>query len=289
MGKFKKIYVEITNICNLSCDFCPKTKRKLRYMIEEEFKYILQEVKPYTSYLYFHLMGEPLLNPQLEIFLKEAEKEGFKVNITTNGTLLKKNQEILTSSKALRQVNISLHSYEANKSEMSFEKYIDEVIAFTEKATSKNIICSIRLWNKDAENIKGANTLNDSIMKILQKKLSIDAEDIEELEEKNSLKIGPKLYINMAEKFEWPNKDREIISENVFCYGLKDHIGILVDGTIVPCCLDGEGNIPLGNIYTNSLKTILESDRVKTIQKGFQNRCAVEELCKRCGYAQKFN
>ncbi|MGL5677658.1 MAG: radical SAM/SPASM domain-containing protein [Cellulosilyticaceae bacterium] len=289
MEKFKKIYVEITNICNLSCDFCPKTKRQLQFMTEEDFRHILQEVKPYTSYLYFHLMGEPLLNPRLETFLEEAGKEGFKVNLTTNGTLLKKHQEILMNASALRQVNISLHSYETNKSELSFESYIDEVVQFVKSATSKNIICSIRLWNMDTASLQGANTLNGRILEMLQEKLEVETVLSEALQEKNSLKLGPKLYINMAEKFEWPDKDREIISEQVFCYGLKDHIGILVDGTVVPCCLDSEANIPLGNVHTESLKEILASDRAKAMQKGFQNRCAVEALCKRCGYAQKFN
>lgn len=259
-------------------------------MTEENFRHILKEVKPYTDYLYFHLMGEPLLNPKLETFLSEAGKEGFKVNLTTNGTLLKKHQEMLMDASALRQVNISLHSYEANKSEVDFETYIDEVVGFIKLAMARQqIICSIRLWNMDTESLQGANTLNGRILEMLQKKLEVDTVLSEALQQKNSVKLGSKLYINMAEKFEWPDREREIISDQVFCYGLKDHMGILVDGTAVPCCLDSEGNIPLGNVYTESLQYILESNRVQAMQRGFQNRCAVEELCKRCGYAQKFD
>ena len=124
MKKYKRVYIEITNVCNLSCSFCPLTKRAKSFLDEEKFVHILNEVSPYTDYIYLHLMGEPLLNPGLEVFLEEAYKKGVKVNITTNGTLLKKNKEILLNSKSLRQVNISLHSFEANDSKITFENIL---------------------------------------------------------------------------------------------------------------------------------------------------------------------
>ncbi|HEY5525058.1 MAG TPA: radical SAM protein, partial [Clostridium sp.] len=130
MKKYKKIYIEITNVCNLSCSFCPKTERKSKFLSVDEFKTVLKEIKPYTKYIYFHLMGEPLLNPNLEEFLRLAYEEDFKVNITTNGTLLRSVKDILLRSKALRQINISLHSFEANNKEVSFQEYFDEVLGF---------------------------------------------------------------------------------------------------------------------------------------------------------------
>ena len=79
--RFKKAYLEIGNVCNLSCSFCPGTRRKPRQMTVEEFALAAGKLRKYTDYLYFHLMGEPLLHPQLEGFLKIAADMGYKVII----------------------------------------------------------------------------------------------------------------------------------------------------------------------------------------------------------------
>ncbi|MDO4536053.1 MAG: radical SAM/SPASM domain-containing protein [Clostridium perfringens] len=289
MKRFKKVYIEITNVCNLSCNFCPKTKRKLKFMNREEFSHIIKEVKPYTDYIYFHLMGEPTLNENIEYFLEESYKNNLKVNITTNGTLLSKVSDKLINKKALRQINISLHSFEANEKTVELEEYINSVTDFINNATENgHIICSIRLWNMDNEDLKGANGLNNDILKMLEKNLDLDFSLGEKLQEKKGIKIKDKVYLNMAEKFQWPDTDRVTLGEEVFCYGLRNQIGILVDGTVVPCCLDSEGNINLGNIFEEPFKDILECERAKNIFEGFSSRKAVEDLCKKCGYATRF-
>lgn len=290
MKKFKKVYIEITNVCNLSCSFCPKTKREKKFLNIEEFRYRLQEVKPYTKYLYFHLMGEPLLNPNLKQFLTIANEEGFKVNLTTNGTLLNKNREILLAAESLRQINISLHSFEANDSEVDFEEYLYNIIDFIQEANaSSNIIISMRLWNLDSYNLRGQNKLNSNIITILQDKFGYQYDLEEIISRDKKVKIRENLYLNSAEKFQWPDMDIDILGEKGFCHGLRDHFGILVDGTVVPCCLDGEGNIPLGNIYDASLEDILSGERAENIYNGFSQRRRVEELCKRCGYSDRFS
>ena len=168
MRKFKKVYIEITNICNLSCNFCPKTKRKYKFMNREEFNYILKEVKPFTNHIYFHLMGEPLLNENIEAFLEDSYENELMVNLTTNGTLLNKIGEKLIKAKALRQINISLHSFEANESKIELHEYINNVTDFINNATQKsNIICAIRLWNMDNKELKGENNLNIKILRML--------------------------------------------------------------------------------------------------------------------------
>lgn len=290
MRKFKKIYVEITNICNLKCNFCPSSSlsRTLKFMDQSAFEHILKEIKPYTDHIYFHLMGEPFLNKNLDVFLDLAEANQLRVNITTNGTLIKKAKGKLLPKRALRQVNISLHSFEANEINKDLDTYMNDIVDFINEATEQTeIICAIRLWNMDTEELKASNQLNNDILSKLEEKLQLDVRISEELQHKNNLKLKDRVYLNMAEKFEWPDMDRDIIDENVFCYGLRDQIGILVDGTVVPCCLDSEGKIPLGNIFESKLEDILNSDRAVAMYDGFSRRCAVEELCKRCGYAKR--
>ena len=289
MRKFKKIYIEITNICNLSCDFCPKTSRKYKFMNRQEFDYIINEIKEYTDHVYFHLMGGPLLNKNIEDFLDECYKNGVMVNLTTNGTLLNKNLEKLINAKALRQVNISLHSFEANESNIELYEYINSVTDSINEARKKSdIICAIRLWNMDSEELKGANQLNLDILSLLEKNLNLDFSLAEKLQETHKIKLKDKVYLNMAEKFNWPDISINSISEEVFCHGLRNQVGILVDGTVVPCCLDSEGTIELGNIFKESFASILEGERAANIYNGFSRRVAVEDLCKRCGYATRF-
>lgn len=287
MKKFKKVYIEITNICNLSCNFCPKTGRNLNFMKEEAFEYILKSVKPYTDHVYFHLMGEPLLNKDLGRFLELANKYDLKVNITTNGTLINNKKEVLLSAPALRQLNISLHSFEANEDDVDFNEYIDSIINFVQEARDNtNIISSMRLWNLDTRH-EASNSLNKDIFKILEEKFGLDYNLKDVLLEKNSTKLFKNVYLSMAEKFEWPNIKIVPSNERKFCLGLRDQFGILVDGTVVPCCLDSEGNISLGNIFETSLEEILESERARNIYDGFSRREAVEDLCKTCGYVNR--
>ena len=289
MNKFKKVYIEITNVCNLSCSFCPKTGRDKEFLSIERFKKILEEVKPYTKYIYFHLMGEPLLNRNLEKFLEISYNEGFKVNLTTNGTLIPKVKEVLLNAKALRQINISLHSFEANNNNILFTDYFNNVFDFVKEANENtDIICAMRLWNMDSSTLKGQNDLNNDILAEMGRILGYEGNLSEILERDNKVKIKDRMYLNGEEKFQWPAMNIEPLGDSGFCHGLRDHFGILVDGTVVPCCLDGEGNIPLGNIYEKSLKEILEGERARKIYDGFSSRRRVEELCKRCGYSEKF-
>ena len=288
MTRFKKIYIETTNICNLSCNFCPKTSRKLGFMGIESFNEIINKIKGYTNHIYLHLMGEPFLNKNLETFLKIAKEADLKVNITTNGTLINRVKDVIIDSKAVRQINISLHSFEANDNDIEFNKYINNILDFINESTEKSeTICALRLWNIDTEELKANNNLNSQIINLIQDKLNLEINLIEELKEKKRLKLKDKVYLNMAEKFSWPDANLSLISEDVFCHGLRDQIGILLDGTVVPCCLDSEGKIPLGNIFEQSLEEIITSERARNIYDGFSRRRAVENLCKRCGYAKR--
>lgn len=288
MTRFKKIYIETTNICNLSCNFCPKTSRKLGFMETEDFKKIINKVKGHTNHIYLHLMGEPFLNNNLESFLQIAKEANIKVNITTNGTLINNVKDVLINSGAIRQISISLHSFEANENNINFYDYLNNILQFIEEANKKTeIICSLRLWNIDTEDLKANNNLNLDILKLIEENLNINFSIKDALLDKRGIKLKERVYLNMAEKFSWPDSSISLISEEVFCYGLRDQLGILLDGTVVPCCLDSEGKIPLGNIFKEDLGDIINSKRAIDIYDGFSQRRAVEDLCKRCGYAKR--
>lgn len=289
MKKYKRVYIEITNICNLNCSFCAKTKRSPAILSREQFGHILEQLSPYTKYLNFHVMGEPTLHPELGEFLKLAEQNCFQVNLTTNGTLLTGTlADMLLNSPALRKISVSLHSFEANPSSAKLQDYLSEVIAFAKRASkTESPFTALRLWNLDGAQTKGENELNDFILNTLKEAFSIDF-STESLKEHHDITLAPRVFLQAAEKFQWPDMALPPQNHAVFCHGLRDQFAVLSDGTVVPCCLDHEGDIPLGNLFERPLAEILNSSRAKAIYDGFSARKAVEPLCQRCGYAQKF-
>lgn len=277
MKRFRKVYVEISNRCNLTCSFCPGTKRQSKAMTEEEFAFLLPKLRDWTDFLYFHVMGEPLCHPKLERFLELAGDAGFRVILTTNGTLLPKKQEMLLSSPALHKVNISLHAFEANDLSMPFEEYLQGCFDFGKAAEGKKLI-TYRLWNAG-----GLEEKNEQILHAMQAAFPGKWAD-----ERRGTRIGQRIYLEHGDKFDWPDLNAPEGGEKVFCYGLKDQIGVLCDGTVIPCCLDHEGDIALGNLFRQELGEILDSQRAKAMYEGFCRGQATEELCRKCGYARRF-
>lgn len=273
---YNKVYIEITNICNMNCSFCHGHKRPMKKMTMKEFDYILDKLKGQTEYIYYHLMGEPFTHPELPQFIKLAGEYGYKSIITTNGTLLKsRGDEVLSSG--VHKVNISLHSFEGANDD-AHAKYINELAEFSKKASEKGTIVVFRLWNKGCDGGRNQITFD-----LLKEKISGEWK-----ENTRGIKIGHKIYLEWGERFEWPDENAEIKGDRFFCYGLKDQFGILCDGTVVPCCLDSDGVINLGNIFNQDIQSILNSQRARDIVDGFKCGVASEDLCKRCGYARRF-
>ena len=275
--RFRKVYLEISNICNLSCRFCPGTKRAKKAMTKEELAILLPKLRPYTEFLYFHLMGEPLLHKNLQEFLELAGSYGFKVILTTNGTLLKKQQEMLLSSPALHKINISLHAFEANDLSVPFSQYLTDCFAFGQASAGKKLVV-YRLWNNGGE-----DTQNAEILETMHHYFPDPW-----VKERLGTRIADRTYLEYGDKFDWPDLNGPEGNEKIFCYGLRDQLGILCDATVVPCCLDHEGDLALGNLLTQDMEEILQSPRAKAIYEGFSNREAAEELCRKCGYARRF-
>lgn len=275
MKRFRKVYLEISNRCNLSCSFCPGTKRPAGALDREGFAFLLDRLEPWTDYLYFHLMGEPLCHPELEEFLRLAGERGFRVILTTNGTLLPRRQELLLAAPGLHKVNISLHAFEANDLDVPFSDYLEGCFAFGRAVRGQKLVV-YRLWNAG-----GKNTRNHEILTQLERAFPKPW-----IQERRGVRLGEKLYLEYADQFDWPDLGAEDRGTRVFCYGLRDQIGVLWDGTVVPCCLDHEGDIPLGNLFEQELGEILDSPRAQAICRGFEKGMAAEELCRKCGFAR---
>lgn len=266
---YKKIYIEITNDCNLSCSFCIKNKRIKKYMSFNDFKTVLNNIENYTKYIYLHVLGEPLMHPSINEFINYASKR-YKVNITTNGYLINNIRE----NKNIRQINISLHSF-SDKYNISLEDYINNIFNVVE-ILKKFTYVSFRLWTN--------NKYSNKIIDLINKKYNVNL-DINNI--KNNTTITNNVFISINEEFIWPDKNNGYYNEVGTCYALRDHIGILVDGTIIPCCLDSKGDIKLGNIFKDSLNNIIKNDRYQNMLNGFKNNKKCELLCKKCKYLNR--
>ena len=227
MKKFRKIYLEISNVCNLRCSFCPGTKRAPHVMNEADFTVLATRLRPWTDYLYFHLMGEPLCHPHLQQFLQIAGTLGFKVILTTNGTLLPRQQTMLLDAPGLHKVNISLHAFEANDLSVSFDDYLSGCMAYGQAAAGRKLTV-YRLWNQG-----GADKQNSKILAALE-----EAFPGPWVIEARGIRIGDRVYLEHGDKFDWPDLSAPDGGERCFCYGLRDQLGVLCDGSVVPCCLD---------------------------------------------------
>ena len=245
-------------------------------MTMEDFTQILDKLAGKTQYLYYHLMGEPLTHPLLPAFIQLALSRGFKSIVTTNGSLLAtRGDELLAAG--VHKVNISLHSFEDEPDE-EYKQYVYSLAAFAKKAADQGSIATFRLWNKGHDGGR-----NDIAIRNLKECFPADW-----AENTRGYRIQKKVFLEWGERFEWPDSDAEIKGNSFSCYGLKDHFGILSDGTVVPCCLDNDGTINLGNIYNQDIDSILNSPRATEMVACFKRGVAAEELCKRCGYAQRF-
>ncbi len=271
----ERCFLEITNICNLDCVFCPKNAREKRRLSLTEFHALTDRLRDNVHFLYFHLMGEPTLHPDLPEFIAMARRKGFVPVLTTNGTLLSQADGLIAASPY--KINISLHSQEGNGIS-SVQDYMSDVMEFALKASASGIIVVLRLWNQD-----GYDSQNGSLLQMVAQYVPGPW-----TENRNGFKLADRLFLEYDRMFEWPQEDRaEEFGQDLFCYGLRGQIGVLCDGTVVPCCLDHEGSIRLGNLFEQPLDEILKSERAVRMFEGFSAHKAVEPLCRKCGYAQK--
>lgn len=288
--KFLRTYIEISNICNLQCTFCPEVEREKKILSTEDFRKILKQVIPVTEQICLHLMGEPLAHPEFPTILKICEEEGAVIHLTTNGTFLSKfGFDLFLKSKAIRQINFSIHSYKDNYPGQDIRPYLYDILQFSKEATvvKPELYINYRLWNlADTQQMKDENqSIIDHVCEFFQ----IPLNEKIDVTHKKSKNVTGRIYFHFDTRFKWPTFSDPDQGEKGFCHALSQQLGIHADGTVVPCCLDKEAGIPLGNLLTESLENILSSERLLKMQNGFKNHLLTEELCRKCTYIRRFD
>ncbi len=288
MKKFKKIYIEITNRCNLACSFCQPSSRPKAFMPSKAFEEILRKISGHTDHISLHVLGEALLHPELELLLAMSRARGLRINLSTNGILLSRNRWMLLHEPALRQINISLHSFEQSGQLSALDSYLTEIFDFIAVAVPATpLFINLRIWNLQAATA-AEQVMNNLMLMRLEKHFKLPLPIPENLPKGRGMNLAPQVFLSRERRFTWPHAPAPDQGERGNCRGLRDHIAILVDGTVVPCCLDAEGDIPLGNIFQSTLDEILAAPRAEAIRQGFACQRVPEPLCRRCTYRQRF-
>ena len=285
--KFNRAYVEITNICGLACSFCPPKESPALTMELPFFKTVLTELKPYTDEIALHVIGDPMVLSNLRDYLDSAHALGLKVMITTSGFYLDEVRRRTLFHPSIRQVNISLNSFNKNSVSRSFEAYMEPILALCNEKLSKNkeFFINLRVWNLDEALSERA--FNRQLFTLLERHFGIEPIQDQMSGERQSIRLASKVLLHFDRYFEWPSLQNSPVGDG-YCQALEKQIAVLADGRVVPCCLDGEGIITLGNLHVTNLDKILKSERSTHIREGFANEICTEELCQKCSYKERF-
>jgi radical SAM protein with 4Fe4S-binding SPASM domain len=283
---FKKIYLEISNICNVQCSFCPVVEKDKKLMDLAEFEAVLKEVAPLAEIVCLHLLGEPLAHPKFSEILDVCERYNTQIDLTTNGILIKRYSERIINSLCIRQVNLSIQAFKDNFPDRDLDPFLLPIFEFTKSAHALRpaLYINYRLWNQQSN-----DSDNEDVFLKIESYFNVTINRNVETGAIKSKKIWNKLYLHFDSRFEWPSFSLPYQGTHGSCHGAVNHIGIHADGTVVPCCLDKNGAINLGNVKEQSLQDILNSERFIKMRDGFLNGVLVEEFCQHCSFIKRFN
>ena len=312
------VYIEITNVCNLHCSFCPCGKTPVSnhaeqasdlslenattriaesraFMPSELFEKCIagaQEIG--ATNVYFHVLGEPTLHPGFVHYLKKLEQTPLKLTLTTNGTTIERTGRQILASSAVRQVNFSTHAY-AELPRETAERYLQNVLDFCSLAIVErpDLYINLRLWNVGADE---ASSWNSYMLMRIHETFGVEVTPGHFCSRHKSFNITGRLYLHEDTRFEWPNSSERTgkalqTRDERFagtCRALDTHIAILHDGHVVACCLDHSGQITLGHITEQNLAEILESPLAQNIKEGFAQHELRHPFCQTCSFCKRF-
>jgi len=245
------------------------------------FRKIAEEITPYTDEVALHILGEPLLHPELEQSLLICNDNGLKVNIATNGILSEK-FPLLKESTCIKQVNFSLHSYFANPERIELDRYLEPIFSFCEDKGGVEYV-NLRLWDFSA-----SDSESTPILEKIESYFDISLEQFIK-SKRRSKKLKSGIYLSLDRRFEFPTLEAPFISEHGSCHGVVDHIAIDVNGIVVPCCLDYRSSIALGDLNRDRFSDVILNKRTLEMYEGFMKGYLSEELCRRCSFISRFS
>lgn len=289
----KKIYIELSDICHLACSFCPAPKGVRGVMSLEAFAHALDSALMLTKRIALHILGDPCALPNLANYLTLAHSKGAEIELVTSGAFFHKHRPQTLLSPPVYQLSISLEAGIDNAI-ANYATKLAPLLAYHLQHPS----CFLNLRVQDSSLYQNPQALCTLLRQILPESIftpthhthhqkfchALSRNDIYTLfDEKGRIRLWSKAFLIIKPHFTWagfatmPQKHKS-------CHALKEQIGILSDGTIVPCCMDTQGAINLGNITTTSLQEALHSPRAVAMKNGFKTQRAVESLCQHCGF-----
>ena len=317
----KRVHIELTNVCDFNCVFCPKSemKRSYGYMETALAKRIITEIKEnnISEKITFHVMGEPTLHRDFFEILSHARDLGMKVGLTTNGGGLggKIGKQLLDYD--LHQIDISLQtpdkkSFALRKAgKMDFDTYLKGIFDFFSAYISKHTdtIFKFRFLNtrfpkKGLEKRKGPIKVISSTAELqdtfrywagrIYDILGLEPEKREKAMagisklsayKWNVVEIYPNLFFETYVLEDWGHAFDDGSIKDAwagYCFGMRDHFSILYNGDVALCCIDFNGRTAIGNLHNSSLKEILSSDELGRIIEGFKKYRVIHPYCKKC-------
>ena len=253
------------------------------------FESTIRQASAYTKEIACHVVGDPLTQSNLGDYLDIIHKYGLKAMLTTSGYFLKKHSYETLFHPCVKQINISLNSFNKNDTSLTFEQYIKPVLDLCRVKLDRQeeLFINLRVWNLDE--MMSERDFNETLFSKLSNEFNVtlDLDNIYK-EKPKSIRLDSKILVHFDNYFEWPSLNNKNYGDGT-CQGLQSHIAILASGKVVPCCLDCDGIIELGDLHEVSLKKILSNRRTVNMLEGFKEGKAVEELCRKCSYKERFN
>ncbi|MCQ2852436.1 SPASM domain-containing protein [Helicobacter pylori] len=276
---FKKIYIELSDICGLQCSFCPNPKNIRGVMPLELFEKICKEAAPLTPIITLHVLGDPCKLKNLNRYLNAAKRFSLKVDLVTSGAYLHNFETLLQD--AIYQISISLDAGLDNHNKLNQHRYIQKILEFCRYKCEKNSEVFLNLRIQDSTLEKHQNLIKPFLE-------SFECVSLETLKSQDRARLFKKSFLNIQKTFKWPNLNAQNPlnqeSKIPYCYGLIKQIAILSNGVVVPCCMDTQAHINLGDLNHTPLKDVLNSQKAMAIKTHFLKGEALEPLCQNCSY-----
>ncbi|MGD1904930.1 MAG: radical SAM/SPASM domain-containing protein [Leptolyngbyaceae cyanobacterium] len=317
----ERLHIEVTNVCNFKCEFCPDAimERRRGHMDVALLERLLTEVADHqlANIVTFHLMGEPLIYPHVFEGIAMAVERGLKLHLTTNGStfhLRPDHIEALVASQ-IPKVTISLQTPDPQTftlrgapPRLEPEAYFDGITQYVRanlQAAESPTRIHIKFLDttphpflvphKPMHIVEGKAAMREELMRWAERLLSglDDAPDAQAVERAIArhkpgrwqlIPLHPKLVLETFPLDSWGNVESSQVTPAHFgyCNGVSGQAGVLYDGTVVPCCKDYEGQIPLGNAQDIPLRDILAGPSACGLKKGFDRLKVNHPVCQRC-------